>query len=122
MAYDERVKAGVASSRRIAFSSQTGTTRGIWAWRYLRLRIFKLNHHQFIALVAPRPLLILAASPGRVPLIGDRSWPYIAEAQSGLPIDKGRVRLGLLNHHKGHSIPDDVYAKLQEWLQVYTST
>jgi dienelactone hydrolase len=119
MAFDERVKAGVASEGGIAFSS----TNWHDPW-YLGAGIkdpeFRLNHHQLLALIAPRPLLILGGESGPGAADGDRSWPYVVEAQSVYGLDEGRIRLGLLNHHRGHSIPDDVRDKLFEWLRVYT--
>lgn len=120
MAFDERVKAGVASEGGLAFSSTN------WAdpW-YLGSRIkapdFKLNHHQILALAAPRPLLILGGESGPGAADGNRSWPYLAAAQPVYGLDQQPVRLGMLNHQQGHSIPNDVYQKLQEWLQVYTA-
>jgi dienelactone hydrolase len=120
MAFDERVKAGVASEGGVAFSS-TNWHDPWYLGSGIKAPDFPLNHHQVLALAAPRPLLILGGEAGPGAADGSRSWPYVAAAQSVYQLEQGTVRLGLLNHHQGHSIPDDVAMKLIEWLNVYTA-
>lgn len=119
MAFDERVKAGVASEGGLGFSS----TNWHDPW-YLGAKIdkpgFRLNHHQLLALIAPRALLVLAGESGRGAADGDRSWPYIEAALPVYRLYGKSARLGMLNHHQGHTIPPDARAKLLEWLRVYT--
>lgn len=119
-AFDDRIRTGVASEGGIAFSSTNWHDR----W-YLGAGIkapdFPLNHHQLLALIAPRPFLVLGGESGPGAADGDRSWPYLAEAQCVYQLKEKPVRLGLLNHHRGHSIPDDVLVKLIDWLKIYTA-
>ncbi|MDB5386841.1 MAG: hypothetical protein JWM11_2487 [Planctomycetaceae bacterium] len=119
-AFDERVKTGVASEGGIAFSS-TNWQDPWYLGAGIKSPDFKLNHHQVLALIAPRPFLVLAGESGAGAADGDRSWPYVAEAQRVYRLHQDRVRLGLLNHHQGHSIPRGVLVKLIEWLKTYTA-
>ena len=119
-AFDERIRTAVASEGGIGFNSTNWNA----AW-YLGKGIdapdFPLDHHQVIALIAPRPFLILAGESGSGAADGDRSWPYVAGALPAYKLFGEPTRLGLLNHHQGHTIPPDVKIKLLEWLRVYTA-
>lgn len=117
-AFDERIRAAVFSEGGIGFSS----TNWEAPW-YLGPAIqepgFPRNHHELLALIAPRPFLILGGESGRGAADGDRSWPYIAAA---LPVYRAfgePARLGLLNHRQGHILDDERLEKLAEWLTVY---
>lgn len=117
-AFDERIKAAVASEGGTGFRS----TNWDAPW-YLGPAIhspdFKLNHHQLLALIAPRPFLILAGEKGRGAADGERTWPFI---EAALPVYElyGRpVRLGMYNHRQGHSIPPKAWRRLAEWLETY---
>ncbi|MES2789082.1 MAG: dienelactone hydrolase family protein [Planctomycetota bacterium] len=119
-AFDERIKAAVASEGGLGFQSTNWNA----PW-YLGAGIdaadFALNHHQLIALIAPRPFLVLAGEANNGAADGDRSWPYVAAALPVYQLYGTPARLGLLNHRQGHSIPPEVPSKLQEWLHVYTN-
>lgn len=119
-AFDERVKAAVASEGGIGFSS-TNWKDPWYLGPGIEAPDFALNHHQLLALIAPRPFLVLGGESGRGAADGDRSWPYIAAALSVYRLYDEPARLGLLNHHQGHSIPEDARAKLLEWLRTYTA-
>jgi len=117
-AFDDRIRAAVASEGGIGFPS----TNWDAAW-YLGPAIkepgFARNHHELIALIAPRPFLILGGESGPGAADGDRSWPYIAAA---LPVYRAfgePPRLGLLNHHRGHLLDDEMLGKLAEWMTAY---
>lgn len=117
MAFDDRILAGVFSEGGVAFDS----TNWDAPW-YLGPKIkdekFPRNHHELLALIAPRPLLILGGESGRGAADGDRSWPYIAAAVPIYELYGKPARVGLLNHRQGHSIPADVFDRLTEWLTV----
>lgn len=119
-AFDERVKAGVASEGGIGFTS-TNWKDPWYLGPGIQAPDFTLNHHQLLALIAPRPFLVLGGESGRGAADGDHSWPYIEAALPVYRLYGEPPRLGLLNHHQGHSIPDDARAKLMEWLRVYTA-
>lgn len=117
-AFDERIRAAVASEGGIGFSF-TNWDAPWYLGEAIRQDGFRLNHHQLLALIAPRPFLILAGEKGPGAADGDRTWPYL---QAALPVWKlydGRVRLGLYNHRQGHAIPPKAFERLAEWLETY---
>jgi len=113
-ALDERISAAVSSEGGI------GTRFSNWdaPWylgEEIRKASFTHEHHGLLALVAPRPFLLLGGDSAD----GDRSWPFI---EAVLPIYRlygAPPRVGLLNHRKGHSVPPEAEQKTYEWLQTY---
>ena len=116
--FDERIAAAVASEGGI------GLTFTNWdaPW-YLGPAIkspdFKLNHHQLLALIAPRPFLILAGESGPGAADGDRTWPYVETALDVYRLYGSPARLGLYNHREGHTITDATFERLADWLTTY---
>jgi predicted peptidase len=113
-AFDGRIRAAVASEGGIGLDF----TNWDAPW-YLGPAVkdagFRLNHHQLLALIAPRPFLIIAGESAD----GDRSWPFV---ESVLPVFRlyGETpRVGLYNHRQGHTIPEEAFNRLSEWLQTY---
>ena len=80
---------------------------------------FSRNHHELLALIAPRAFLILAGESGDGAADGDRSWPLVDAALPVHRLYRTTPRLGLLNHRQGHSIPDNAFEKSAEWLETY---
>ena len=117
-AFDERIKAAVASEGGVTFRS-TNWNAPWYLGKAIDERDFPRNHHELLALAAPRPFMILAGESGRGAADGDRSWPLVAAAQEVYRLWPGPVRLGILNHGKGHSIPDGVFDRSVEWFEVY---
>jgi dienelactone hydrolase len=117
-AFDPRIRAAVASEGGLTFRSTNWNA----PW-YLGQAIddpdFARNHHELLALIAPRPFLILGGETGRGAADGDRSWPLISAAQDVYRLWDHPVRLGLLNHGQGHSIPDPVWEQAAHWLETY---
>ncbi len=115
-AFDERVSVAVSSEGGI------GLTFSNWdaPWylgEEIRRAGFPLEHHQVLALVAPRAFLLLGGGDAD----GDRSWPFI---ESVLPVyDLLGVprRAGLLNHGEGHSVPPAAGDRAYEWLGHFLS-
>jgi dienelactone hydrolase len=121
-AFDDRIQAAVASEGGTGFKS----TNWDAPW-YLGTGInqpdFKLNHHQLLALVAPRPFLILAGENGGPSAAdGVRSWPYLMAAQPVWKLYDQPVRLGMYNHREGHTISPKSYRRLEDWLVTYLTT
>lgn len=117
-AFDERIKAAAASEGGIGFRS-TNWDASWYLGEAIRDPEFPLNHHQLLGLIAPRPFLILGGESGPGAADGDRSWPLIKAA---LPVWKfygEPARLGLLNHHEGHSVSPQSFERMAEWLTVY---
>jgi dienelactone hydrolase len=117
-AFDERVKAAVASEGGLGFRS-TNWDAPWYLGPAIHDESFPLNHHQLLALIAPRPFLILGGESGRGAADGDRSWPLLEAALPVWMLYGEPVRLALRNHHLGHALPPTEYALLQEWLTTY---
>jgi dienelactone hydrolase len=118
MAFDDRVRAGVASEGGIALRSTNWNA----PW-YLSTAIddpsFSLNHHHLLAMIAPRPFLILGGETGPGAADGDRSWLLIEAALPVWRLSGKPIRLGLLNHHEGHKLSDASFEKMDEWMRRY---
>lgn len=115
-AFDDRIKASVFSEGGIAFDS-TNWDAPWYLGKDIHNDGFSLDHHQLLALVAPRPFLILAGEQGRGAADGLRSWPHVAAAQEVYRLYNRPHSLALFNHRQGHSIPDVARARAIEWLQ-----
>jgi len=117
-AFDERIRACVASEGGIAFDS----TNWDASW-YLGPKIhepgFSHRHHELIALISPRAFLVMGGEAGPGAADGDRSWPYLAAALPIYQLYGQPARLGLLNHHEGHRLSPASLDRLAEWLTVY---
>jgi hypothetical protein len=115
MAFDERLKAGVA------VEAGLGVDMSNWhdEW-YLGPAIKQqkaADHHQLLALAAPRALLIQGGGSAD----GPQSWPYVNAALPIYTLFGVRNRLGLFDHHAGHAFPKEArriaYEWLDDWLQ-----
>lgn len=113
-AFDERIRATVSSEGGI------GVRFSNWhdAW-YLgeeaRQPDFSREHHELLALVAPRAFLLLGGDSAD----GARSWPFIEAALPVYRLYGGPARVGLLNHKKGHAVPPETLPQIYEWLTRY---
>jgi dienelactone hydrolase family protein len=113
-AFDERIKATVSSEGGI------GTKFSNWnaAW-YLGSAIdepgFSHEHHELLALVAPRPFLLIGGQSAD----GDRGWPFIAAALGVYELYGKPARVGQFNHGQGHAVPPEAVKRIEEWLMTY---
>lgn len=113
-AFDERVKVTVSSEGGI------GTKFSNWdAGWYLGESVKRLGpvheHHELLALVAPRPFLLLGGDSAD----GDRGWPFI---EAALPIYRlygDAPPLGQFNHKQGHSVPPVAEERIYQWITQY---
>ena len=117
-AFDDRIQAAVASEGGLALRS-TNWDASWYLGPKIREASFERNHHELLALMAPRAFLILGGESGSGAADGERSWPLIEAALPVYRLHTKSPRIGLLNHRQGHSIPDDAGAKLIEWLETY---
>lgn len=113
-AFDQRIRATVFSEGGIGI----GYSNWDAPW-YLGPAVHQKNfaheHHELLALVAPRAFLILGGDSAD----GAKSWPFIDAALPVYRLYAGRPRIGLFNHKQGHAIPNDAKERLFEWLRVY---
>jgi dienelactone hydrolase len=113
-AFDPRVKAVVSSEGGV------GTTMSNWDadWylgEIIKRPDFAREHHELLALAAPRPFLLVGGDSAD----GAASWPWVAAARPVYRLYGAPLRLGLLNHGRGHAVPPDVEPRLLEWLETY---
>lgn len=116
MAFDERVKAGVASEGGIGLDFSNWDAPW-YLGEGIKAKDFPLEHHQLLALIAPRPFLIFGGERGPGAVDGDRGWPYIAAALPVYELYGQPARIGLYNHRQGHSVPPMAFERLAEWLE-----
>jgi len=100
-AFDPRVKCTVSSEGGI------GTRMSNWqdVW-YLGPEIkqpgFAREHHELLALIAPRPFLLLAGGGAKGGADGDASWAFIEAALPVYRLLGAPQNLGWFNHGLGH--------------------
>lgn len=113
-AFDERIRVAVSSEGGI------GTRFSNWhdPW-YLGPQIqqagFAREHHELLALVAPRAFLLLGGDSAD----GQRSWPFIEAVLPVYRLYGSRARVGLFSHRKGHSLPPEAEQRLYAWFAAY---
>jgi len=113
-AFDQRIRAAASSEGGV------GTRFSNWdATWYLGPTIredgFDHEHHELLALIAPRPFLLLGGNSAD----GDRSWPFIEAALPVYRLYGGTPRIGLFNHRRGHSVPPEAERRIYQWLAAY---
>lgn len=113
-AFDDRVKATVSSEGGI------GTRYSNWdaPWylgEQIRGQGFAHEHHELLALVAPRAFLLIGGDSAD----GRRSWPFIEAALPVYRLYGSTPRLGLFNHGKGHSVPPEALERIDQWFAAY---
>ena len=74
------------------------------------------EHHQVLALVAPRPFLVLGGGSAD----GPASWPFVKAALPVYELYGAKDRVGLFDHKGKHSFPREgrriAYRWLDHWL------
>lgn len=122
MAFEPRLKVGVANEPGI------GLRMSNWfdAWyltEQMRPHVPEMENHQVLALVAPRPFLLLAGDNGsgaRGIADGDASWAFIHAVLPVYTLLGARDRVGMFNHRGGHDFPPEgrrvAYRWLDHWL------
>jgi hypothetical protein len=78
----------------------------------MKAHISALEHHQVLALCAPRPLLILGGDSAD----GDASWPFVHAVLPVYRLLGAEDRIGLINHHGKHSYPQAARRHSYRWL------
>lgn len=117
-AFDERICCGVFSEGGLGLRS-TNWDAAWYLGREIHETDFPLNHHELLALIAPRPFLLIGGESGPGAADGDRSWVLMNAAMPVWKLYDDSVRLGLLNHRQGHAVPDAVFERMADWMRVY---
>jgi dienelactone hydrolase len=114
MAFDERYRAGVFSEGGIGLRFSNWDA----AW-YLGKRIPKngsgREHHELLALIAPRPLLLLAGDSAD----DQRSELFVAAAREAYDMYDAGADLKFFDHHKGHLYDSEQRAMAETFLNHY---
>jgi dienelactone hydrolase family protein len=122
-AFDDRVQAAVFSEGGIGIRFSNWEAPWYLGPEAIRPQ-FTHEHHELLALVAPRPFLILAGEAGakNSPAAdGIRSWPFVDAALAVYRLYGSPQRVGLFNHGQGHRVPTEAAERLYQWLQTYLS-
>jgi dienelactone hydrolase len=111
MAFDKRYKVGVSSEGGIGIELSNWDA----PW-YLGPRIKQpsrtLEHHQLLALVAPRPFLLIGGGSAD----GDPSMPFISAARHVYDLLGAKDHLQFLDHGKGHAYPPEARSATEAFL------
>ncbi|HWL10179.1 MAG TPA: dienelactone hydrolase family protein [Planctomicrobium sp.] len=116
IAFDDRIQAGVASEGGIGLHS-TNWEAPWYLGPAVKEPDFPRNHHELVALIAPRPFLVLGGETGSGCADGDRSWPYIEAGQHVTKLYGLPPQQGLFNHHEGHLFSPESQRRAFEWLE-----
>lgn len=116
LAFEPRYKVGVFSEGGIGL--RMSNWFDVW---YLTDKMKEyvpaMEHHQVMALCAPRPLLLLGGDSAD----GDASWTFVKAVMPVYELYGAGDRVGFINHHGGHAMPPDSlrlsYRWLDHWLE-----
>jgi len=114
MAFDERYRAGVSSEGGIGLRFSNWDAE----W-YLGDRInapdFRHENHEVLALIAPRPFLLLAGNSAD----GDKSVTFIEAVKPVYRLFGAAEQLRIFNHGLGHIYPPTARKEAEEFLDRY---
>lgn len=112
-AFDERITACIASDFGIAWTF-TNWEQPWYFGEQVQAEDFTLNGHHALALIAPRPFLVIAGEADR-----PASWQYIREARGVYRLYDAEDAAGCFLHMTGHQPTEEAveaaYAWLGEW-------
>lgn len=109
-AFDSRVKAAVFSEGGLSLDFSNWDA----PW-YLGLKPPGHDHHELLALIAPRAFLVIGGDAAD----GAKSWPLVERGLETYRMYGEPCRLGLYNHGQGHTIPPAAEGRVYQWLQTY---
>ncbi|EAQ77281.1 alpha/beta hydrolase family protein [Blastopirellula marina] len=119
-AFDDRICAAVASEGGIGMHS-TNWEAPWYLGKVVKSPDFTRDHADLIALIAPRPFLVLGGETGRGCSDGERSWPPLLVGQRVTKLYDAPVRIGLWNHHEGHQLSWESGERVIQWLSAYVA-
>ncbi len=118
-AFDERIKATVFSEGGI--STKFSNWDAAWYLGDTINKSFHHDHDELLALIAPRPFLLIAGDSAD----GDRSWPSIAKAMAVYGFYHRKPTIAFYNHRTGHPLTKEAEKRSYQWLNMaldHTST
>jgi dienelactone hydrolase len=111
MAFEPRYRAGVFNEGGIGLRMNNWTDPW-YLTEAMKPYIPALENHQVMALIAPRPFLVMGGESAD----GNASWAFIKEARSVYAFLGVGDRIGLHNHKGGHSFPQPARQLAYKWL------
>ncbi len=110
-AFDPRIKVTVSSEGGI------GQEFSNWDAEWylgpdIRKPDFPLRNNQVLALIAPRPFLLLGGDSAD----GDKSRPYILSVKPIYDLLGASEALSFFNHKQGHAYPPEAQKRAYEWI------
>jgi dienelactone hydrolase len=114
MAFDPRYKVGVFNEGGIGVRMSNWTDPWYLTDR-MKPHIPEFEHHQVLALIAPRPFLVLGGDSAD----GAASWAFIKTVLPVYQLLGAGDRVGLFNHRGKHSFPEAARRLAYEWLDYW---
>lgn len=111
MAFEPRYKVGVFNEGGIGIRMSNWTDPWYLTSK-IKPSIPEMEHHQVLALIAPRPILIMGGNSAD----GDSSWPFIKAVLPVYGLFGAEEKIGLINHQGKHTFPDAARAKAYQWI------
>jgi dienelactone hydrolase len=111
MAFEPRYKVGVFNEGGIGLRMSNWTD----AWyltEKMKPHVPAMEHHQVMALAAPRPLLVLGGDSAD----GDASWAFVKEVLPVYELLGAGDAVGLHNHKARHTFPKEARRVAYRWL------
>ena len=113
-AFDERFKAAVFSEGGIGLDFSNWDAPW-YLGPQVRKPEFKHDHHELIALIAPRPFLLLAGDSAD----GEKSAAFVEAARPVYALLGMKDNVRMLNHHQDHRYPAEAQAAAGEFLDLH---
>lgn len=110
-AFDRRIRAAIGSDFGIGLSFSNWDAPW-YLGSEIREGSFARDHHQLLALIAPRPFLLIAGEDAD----GDKSWPYLNAAREVYGLYGAEAELAMINHRSGHAPTTEALNLAYKWL------
>ncbi len=110
-AFDPRIKVVVSSEGGIGLSFSNWDAEW-YLGPDIRKPGFPLDNNQVLALVAPRPFLLIGGDSAD----GDKSWPYILNVKPIYDLLGATDAIAFFNHKQGHAYPPEAQKRAYEWI------
>jgi hypothetical protein len=111
MAFEPRFRAGVFNEGGVGLRMSNWTDPW-YLTGAMKEHIPAMENHQVLALIAPRPFLVMAGGSAD----GEASWAFVQEARRVYALYGAADRIGLYDHHGGHAFPEKARRLAYEWL------